>query len=221
MQPSITINPNQVLSAQQALGALMLTPKKRFWILKDLGRWEMRQAKSRIKRQKDPQNQRYAKRKNGDEAVLTSFANGMEPYVTNGGKQLDVTWKNRTKARKAAVHQFGMVEHMTAAQHIKKQNRRGVPDYGAEATDAQAHALRRLGYKVRRAGGGFNRLSKRNIQKRMTLGQAGLIIRLMRTGKRKGKQSWKIETPQRQILGTRQALVSQRLLRNIDKAKQR
>ncbi|GLT18043.1 hypothetical protein GCM10007938_18210 [Vibrio zhanjiangensis] len=222
MQPTITLNANDAISARKALEALMMTPKKRFWILKDLGRWEIRNTRSRIKRQKDTKNKAYDKRKKGEGTVLTSFANGMEPYVKNGAKDLDLTWKSRVQAKKAAVHQQGMTETVTARQHIKSQNKRfGQPDYEAQATDQQAHALRRLGYKIRRKDGGFNRLSKRNIQKRLTLGQAGLIIRMMRSGSPKGKQSWTIETPERELLGTRKELVTKRLLRNIEKAKHR
>lgn len=222
MQPTITLNANDAISARNAIDALMLPPKRRFWLLKDLGRWEIRNVKSRIKRQKDTQNRAFEKRKKGKGAVLTSFTNGMEPYVKNGAKDLDLTWKSRIKASKAAVHQQGMEETVTASQHIKSQNKKfGKPDYDAQATDDQAHALRRLGYKIRRKGGGYNRLSKRNIQKRLTVGQAGLIIRQLRTGSSKGKSSWTIETPKRELLGTRKELVTKRLLRNIEKAKQR
>lgn len=222
MQPTIAIDEQSALSASQALEALMLPPKKRFWILKDLGRWEIRNVKSRIKRQKDTQNKAYEKSKSGKGPVLKSFANGMEPYVLNGAKNLKVTWKNRVKAKKAAVHQHGLTETVTAAQHIKSQNKKfGEPDYGAQATDAQAHALRRLGFKIKRKGGGYNRLSKRNIQKRFTLGQAGIMIRKMRDGTTKGKQSWTIETPKRELVGTKKELVRKRMLRNIEKAKQR
>jgi len=35
----------------------------------------------------------------------------------------------------------------------------------------------------------------------MTLGQAGLVLRLMRTNTRKGKQLWTIKVPERPILG--------------------
>ncbi|MFH4586434.1 hypothetical protein [Vibrio alginolyticus] len=209
------------ISARKALEALALTKRKRFWLLKDLGRWEKRMTRSRLRRQKDVDNQTFEKRKQGEGAVLTSFSNGLEPYVLHDATVLDLTWSRKSKARKAAVHQAGMTETVTAHEHIKAQNkRRGEPDYSAPCTKAQAIALRRLGYRIRRRDGkGWNKPSVRNLEKRLTLGQAGLIIRMMRTGKRKGKQKWKVHTPQRQMLGSKTQKVRERLIRNIENAR--
>ncbi|MEZ8657750.1 hypothetical protein AB6D68_01410 [Vibrio cyclitrophicus] len=209
------------INARQALEALALTKRKRFWILKDLGRWERRMTRSRIKRQKDVDNQKFEKRKRGEGAVLTSFANGMEPYVLHDATLLDLTWNRKTKAKKAAVHQAGLTQTISAQEHIKEQTkRRGEPDYGAPCTKKQAIALRRLGYRIRRKDGkGWNKPSVRNLEKRLTLGQAGLIIRMMRTGKKKGKQKWKVHTPQRQMIGTKTQKVGERLIKNIEKAR--
>ncbi|KDM89703.1 hypothetical protein [Photobacterium galatheae] len=220
MKPVITLNASDAVSARKALEALALSPKKRFWLLKDLGRWEIRQTKSRIRRQKDVNGKPFEKRKRGEEPVLPSFTHGMEPYVQDR-LMLNLTWKSKAKGQKAAANHLGHIEHMTAAGHIKKMNKRGEPDYDAPATDEQAIALRRLGYKLKRKGGGYNRLSKRNIARRMTIGQAGVIIRMMRTGSRKGKQSWTIENPQREFLGTSKERVRARLVQNIEKARQR
>lgn len=209
------------INAKQALEALSLTKRKRVWLLKDLGRWERRMTRSRIKRQKDVDNQKFEKRKRGEGAVLTSFADGMEPYVLHNATMLDLTWHRKTKAKKAAVHQAGLTQTISAHEHIKAQNkRRGEPDYDAPCTKKQAIALRRLGYRIRRKDGkGWNKPSVRNLEKRLTLGQAGLIIRMMRTGKEKGKQKWKVHTPQRQMLGTKAQKVKGRLIRNIEKAR--
>lgn len=209
------------INASKALEALMLSKKKRTWILKDLGRWERRMTRSRLRRQKDIDNIKFEQRKKGEGTVLTSFQNGMEPYVLNDSTVLDLTWDIKKKARKASVHQQGMTQTVTAREHIKEQTkRRGEPDYGAPCTKKQAIALRRLGYRVRRKDGkGWNKPSVRNLEKRLTLGQAGLIIRMMRTGKSKGKQSWKVKTPQRQMLGTKAVKVREKLIKNIEKAR--
>lgn len=209
------------IHAKQALEALVLPKRKRFWLLKDLGRWEKRMTRSRIRRQKDVDNQKFEKRKRGEGAVLTSFANGMEPYVLHDATMLDLTWSNKTKAKKAAVHQSGLTQTISAHEYIKEQKKRkGEPDYGAPCTKKQAIALRRLGYRIRRKDGkGWNKPSVRNLEKRLTLGQAGLIIRMMRTGKEKGKQKWKVHTPQRQMLGTKTKKVRDRLVKNIEKAR--
>ncbi|MFS1902953.1 hypothetical protein BCU43_016595 [Vibrio lentus] len=211
------------INAKQALEALVLTKRKRFWLLKDLGRWEKRMTRSRIRRQKDVDNQKFEKRKRGEGAVLTSFENGMEPYVLHDATMLDLTWRRKTKAKKATVHQAGLTQTVAARGYIKEQKkRRGEPDYDGPCTKEQAIALRRLGYRVRRKDGkGWNKPSVRNLEKRLTLGQAGLIIRMMRTGKPKGKQSWKVHTPQRQMLGTKPQKVKERFVKNIEKARKK
>ncbi|MEZ9473187.1 hypothetical protein [Vibrio lentus] len=211
------------INAKQALEALVLTKRKRFWLLKDLGRWEKRMTRSRIRRQKDVDNQKFEKRKRGEGAVLTSFENGMEPYVLHDATMLDLTWRRKTKAKKATVHQAGLTQTVAAREYIKEQKkRRGEPDYDGPCTKEQAIALRRLGYRVRRKDGkGWNKPSVRNLEKRLTLGQAGLIIRMMRTGKPKGKQSWKVHTPQRQMLGTKPQKVKERFVKNIEKARKK
>lgn len=211
------------INAKQALEALVLTKRKRFWLLKDLGRWEKRMTRSRIRRQKDVDNQKFEKRKRDEGAVLTSFENGMEPYVLHDATMLDLTWRRKTKAKKATVHQAGLTQTVSAREYIKEQRkRRGEPDYDGPCTKEQAIALRRLGYRVRRKDGkGWNKPSVRNLEKRLTLGQAGLIIRMMRTGKPKGKQSWKVHTPQRQMLGTKSQKVKERFVKNIEKARKK
>ncbi|WP_435247338.1 hypothetical protein ACMAZD_11570 [Vibrio sp. nBUS_14] len=211
------------INAKQALEALVLTKRKRFWLLKDLGRWEKRMTRSRIRRQKDVDNQKFEKRKRGEGAVLTSFENGMEPYVLHDATMLDLTWRRQKKAKKATVHQAGLTQTVSAREYIKEQKRRrGEPDYDGPCTKEQAIALRRLGYRVRRKDGkGWNKPSVRNLEKRLTLGQAGLIIRMMRTGKPKGKQSWKVHTPQRQMLGTKPQKVKERFVKNIEKARKK
>jgi len=190
-------------------------------LLKDLGRWEKRMTRSRIRRQKDVNNQKLEKRRRGEGAVLTSFSEGIEPYVLSDATMLDLTWKSKKKAKKAAVHQAGLTQTVSAHEHMKEQTKRkGEPDYGGPCTKQQAIALRRLGYRIRRRDGkGWNKPSVRNLEKRLSLGQAGLIIRMMRTGKRKGKQKWKVHTPKRQILGTKTEKVRERLIKNIEKAR--
>lgn len=209
-------NPQEL---EQAVATLALPPKKRVWILKDLGRWEKRMAKSRIKRQKDVNNKPFEKRKQGDAPLLQGMADKLEPYVKNNATLLELTWPNKRQASIAAIHNEGasLVDNANALiQREKKRN--GEPDYSAPCTKAQAIALRRLGYRIRRKNGkGWNKPSVRNLEKRLTLGQAGLIIRILR--KSKAKQAWVMKMPQRQFLGSKVDKVRDRLIRNIEKAR--
>ncbi|WP_406849212.1 hypothetical protein AABD45_02890 [Vibrio vulnificus] len=214
----ISIDHQGLLSTQQALSALTLTSSRRRWILKDLGRWERRATKSRLKRQKDVNNAKFKPRRNGSkQESLKGFSDGMEPYVKHNNTYLDLSWQNKLKAKKAAVHNFGFTEKMTAE---KARKQRGQPDYDAECTKDQAIALRRLGYRIRRKDGkGWNKPSIRNIRKRLTLGQAGLIIRMLRTGEPKGKSSWDVKYEERRFFGSKKEKVRERTIKNIEKAR--
>ena len=118
--------------------------------------------------------------------------------------QADVTWKNPGQAKVAYRHHHGVPETFTAAKAAKVY---GVPDYQKPATPAQAKALNKEGYRrkvARKRGKGgaiMKRVPQKWIRENMTLGQAGLVLRLMRTNTRKGKQSWEIRPPARPILG--------------------
>ncbi|HIF9333355.1 hypothetical protein [Photobacterium damselae] len=202
-----------------AIATLALPPKKRFWILKDLGRWEKRLAKSRIKRQKDVDNKKFEQRKRGKSPLLRGMADALDPIVINDAKLLKLTWDDTKKAKIAAIHNEGIAQVDSANALIQREKkRRGEPDYSAPCTKAQAVALRRLGYRIRRKKGkGWNKPSVRNIEKRLTLGQAGLIIRMLR--KKKPKNAWIINVPKRKFLGSDDDKVRERLIRNIEKAR--
>ena len=64
--------------------------------------------------------------------------------------------------------------------------------------------LVRNGY---RAGGkkAFHRVTVRWIETHMTLGGAGLALRILLTGKARGKQRWNDAPPAREFLGVTQA----------------
>ena len=65
----------------------------------------------------------------------------------------------------------------------------------------QAKALKREGYKTPRKGKPPKTVTVKEIQSRFSLGQAGVILRMMRTKKAKGKQSWQDTVPERPFLG--------------------
>ena len=83
------------------------------------------------------------------------------------------------------------------------RNQHGV---GKDWTPAgkQAKLLVRNGY---RAGGkkAFHRVTVRWIETHMTLGGAGLALRILLTGKARGKQRWNDAPPAREFLGVTQA----------------
>lgn len=118
------------------------------------------------------------------------------------GGGIAVTWKNRVVATTAYRHQHGLGEDWNPAKARKVY---GVPDYQSPCTQRQARALLKEGYRltVPAKGGGrrLKRVSAGWLQKNMPLGQAGLILRMMRTGKARGKQYWQDTPPGRPFLG--------------------
>ena len=112
-----------------------------------------------------------------------------------------VSWKEALWGTAAYRNQHGVGKDWTPAG-IRRQ--RGTPDYNAPATRKQAKLLVRNGY---RAGGkkAFHRVTVRWIETHMTLGGAGLALRILLTGKARGKQRWNDAPPAREFLGVTQA----------------
>lgn len=100
--------------------------------------------------------------------------------------------------RIAKEHQKGLPTRMTAR---RAQKEKGKPDYSAPATRRQASALKEAGFKRPREGGnGYSKATIKWITNNMTLGQAGLVLRMLTESE--AKQSWVIELPARSFLGT-------------------
>jgi len=107
---------------------------------------------------------------------------------------------------------------------VKK--RRGSPDYDAEATKAQARALLKEGFKrpvgkyrsgAKKGQRKNRRVSQKWIMENMTLGQAGLILRLLRD-EAESKKAWELTVPARPFFGLRKAdatELSDRLIKTI------
>lgn len=135
--------------------------------------------------------------------MFRAMSKGMVTKIRND-HSADVTWQNLGQAKIAYQHHHGIPEKFTAAK-AKKQY--GEPDYKAKATPAQARALNKEGFRLRVArkrGKGkaiLKKVSQKWIQENLTIGKAGLILRLMRTNSPRGKQSWNIKVPARPILG--------------------
>lgn len=120
-----------------------------------------------------------------------------------GGVQgVAVSWDNSLMAAIGYRHQHGIGEDWSPLRASKVY---GQPDYKDRATRRQAKALLREGYRlmVPAKGGGRRprRVTVSWIEQKMTLGQAGRILRLLRTGQTKGAQFWRDTVPERVFLG--------------------
>ncbi|WP_335918070.1 hypothetical protein [Shewanella algae] len=210
MTLSITPNKRQALNAKLQLTLLAMPPKKRIRILKTLGRYERAQARVRIRRQQTVSGEPFEPRSNGKkQRMLKRLGKTLEPYVQHASR-LELKHRQTLTGRIAALQQEGGAEVMTAS---KMRRIHGQPDYDAPASRSQAKALAAEGYKVRKAKGGWRRASLNEIQQRLSVGQAGVILRAMRDSQR--KQRWNIPVPAREFLGDTTENVQRQLLKII------
>ncbi|HBC3454406.1 TPA: virion morphogenesis protein [Vibrio parahaemolyticus] len=217
MNPSISVNERDVLSLQEKLAMLAMPPKKRIWILKTLGRWEIANTRKRIREQKGVNGSALQPKKGKKKGkVLKRMAKGLTPYVRNANT-LDLTWSNKLTAKIAARHHLGQKQKMTKRQ---MQKRWGTPDYSAPCTKGQARKLRELGYTVKRKSGkGRKKPSLRELMATLTHGQAGQLIRQL--ANQPDITSWDIPLAERQILGSKEREVNRQLIKIFEQAKQR
>lgn len=217
MKPQISANQRDVLNMQEKLALLALPPKKRFWILKTLGRWEIANTRKRIRQQKDITGQALEPRKGKKRGkVMRRMAKGLTPYVRNANT-LDLTWSNKLTARIAARHHLGQKQKMTKRQ---MQKRWGTPDYSAPCTKGQARRLRELGYTVpRKSGKGLKKPSLRQLMETVTHGQAGQIIRELTN--QPSVTAWDIPLAERRILGSKEREVTRQLIKILEQAQTR
>ncbi|WP_302413498.1 virion morphogenesis protein [uncultured Desulfovibrio sp.] len=154
--------------------------------------------------------------------MLMGLHSQMVVRAAEGNQGVNVSWDNALMAAIGYRHQEGIGENWSPGRARKVY---GQPNYKARATRKQAKALLREGYRlmVPAVGGGRRpkRVTVQWIEQKMTLGQAGLILRLIRTGQTKGKQSWRDTVPARPFLGVtpQQAEdLSQKLVKSLLKA---
>ncbi|MFT5788022.1 MAG: hypothetical protein ACI8SJ_000117 [Shewanella sp.] len=197
MSLSISPNKRQALSVKNQLIMASLPAKKRTRILKTLGRFERAKARKRIRSQTTVDGHKFAARADGRKAkMLKKMTRRLEPYVKSANR-LELKHQSTQTGRVAAFQQEGGTEKYTAK---KAKKRNGVPDYQGPCSRRQAKALAREGYKVRKGKGKrYRRATITEIMSNMTLGQAGLVLRMMRNTK--DKPSWNIQVSPRPFLG--------------------
>ena len=170
-----------------------------------IGGYVRSDAKKNIRAQKTVGGQaftpRQASRKKA--AMLRGLVKRMDLISKAGqGGGVIVSWRNPLEAGIAGRHQWGIGEDWTPQ---RARAERGVPDYKAPCTLDQARALIKAGYRRPQKGKPAKRMSAKDWQAAFSRGQAGLILRLLRTGSTRGKQHWRDTVPVRDFLGVTDA----------------
>jgi hypothetical protein len=177
--------------------------RRKRWHTK-MGRQVIKSARQNIKAQRTVDGQGFKASVNG-KRVLRKIARGKNLKVFAGPNTAKVTWPNALVGKIARAQQEGHKEQYTPGRMKREQ---GESDYDTQATAAQAKALIKAGYKLHKGkyksgknkgGSKTRRVSQAWIRENMTLGQAGLVLRMLRDNP--GKQSWETEVPERPFFG--------------------
>lgn len=185
--------------------ALNLPPNVKKAFLRRLAQDFVKDSRERVKMQRTISGAPFApgKRK---KKMLTRLGRTMKFWA--GPEQVKIGWQKDFTGKIARGQQEGFTEHYTAHKAGRAAKRWGEPDYGADATTAQAKALIKAGYKRpsgvykggKKAGSRrLQRVSAKWISENMTVGQAGFILRLLR--EKDPKKAWEIKVPARPAFG--------------------
>ncbi|MCJ2164652.1 MULTISPECIES: virion morphogenesis protein [unclassified Pseudodesulfovibrio] len=200
----LNTDPDGRLRLREQLALVALPRRTRRNITMRMGREIIKEAKTNIRQQRTTYGRSMEGRKDTRKRrkLLRGFGRGLKPFM-RGSDRVDVTWSNSMTAQLADRHQNGIAEQWTASKARKVY---GVPDYSKPATREQAKALKAEGYKLRvkksrGKGHTLRRVPIKWITENLSRGQAGAILRQMRDGKKRGKQSWEVKPAARPFLG--------------------
>ncbi|WP_296059590.1 phage virion morphogenesis protein [uncultured Amphritea sp.] len=197
----ITVGVSGDLTLRQQLRYLSLPRAKRRKMNRRLGRQVITLSRKRVTAQKGVDGQPWERRKNGRGKMLKRLMKGQNVRLYVNDQNGKITWPNAMMGKIARRHQEGIPETVTASDMAKRY---GEPDYTGAATPEQAKSLVKEGFRVyagKRKNGRVKtrKASQKWIRENMTLGQAGLVLRLLREAQR--KTQWEIPVPERSFLG--------------------
>lgn len=202
MKFTVRVMGNRQLNAQ--LDRFAREAKERQKLARRMGGYVRTLSRQNIKRRRTVDGAAMTPRQKRREArpMLMGLHSQMVVRAAEGNKGVTVSWENSLLAAIGYRHQEGVGEDWSPDRARKVY---GQPNYKGRVTRKQAKALLRGGFRlmVPATGGGSRpkRVTVRWIEEKMTLGQAGRILRLIGTGQAKGKQSWRDTVPARPFLG--------------------
>lgn len=192
------------LRLHEQIGLVAMPRSKRRRVVRKVATEARKASRLNIKQQRTIHGDAMEARRNTRvrRKMLRGLGRNMKIYM-RGSDKAEVTWPSPLTAKIADRHQRGVPEQWTAGKARKVY---GVPDYSKPATKAQAKALIEAGYRLRvrkKKGKGcsLRRVSQKWIRENLSLGQAGVILRMLRDGTPKGVQRWEAEPPARPFHG--------------------
>ncbi|MDK2595211.1 hypothetical protein [Pseudoalteromonas obscura] len=139
-------------------------------------------------------------------AIFKKINQKKRTYIKTSGSHAVIGYKSGGKGYAGAIakaHAKGLEEKFTVEQSIKNLKKKSLPAYGSKATRAQAKRLISLGYKMwDKDKKAYRKVSQTKIMSKLTFGQAGLIINLLKEEEKERKKTqWTIKRPVRELLG--------------------
>lgn len=180
---------------QQRLNSL--TPALRMRILRKLGNKITANSKKRITQQTDLRGSAFAPRSAKSQKKKKKMLQGLKKLIKvqfiNNARAI-IGFSGKRVIKTAQEQQYGKTRVVTAAQNAHASNSTAHD----KAKLKQAKQLLKLGYKAH-INGKLRKPSLKWIVENLTVGQAGAIIRSMRTTP--PKTSWEVVLPARSFLG--------------------
>ena len=138
------------------------------------------------------------KRKSNNKMLVRLFAKLAVTELTADGATIG--WRNSFEGSLAGKHHYGYTQTVRKTSLAKEKNT-NPEGRDAPATRQQAKALLEAGFKMRVKGKAYKTPSIKAITQSLKIGQAGLILRILRGG---SKDSWQTNIPARPTLGVSQ-----------------
>jgi hypothetical protein len=191
----LTVNVTGLLTLERQLKLLALPSGKQRVLLSKVARKSLTGFKKHVAKQTDVEGSAYAprrKRRKDRKKMLSGLARNLK-VTFQSATESKIGFSNGLMAYIAAKQQYGFTETVTAASLNRNANANR--SNSGMATRQQAAKLLSLGY-LRRNG---SRPSIKWITQNMPMGQAGLLVRILRTDS--PKSSWQTKLPARSFVG--------------------
>lgn len=172
--------------------SMIKSPTLRRRVFMVASRQLIKAAKARISNQKDLDGQAFAPHAKGRKRKMLArlIRRIADSY---NGESAEVGWRNSFEGGIAYKQQMGFTQRFNKSQ-FKDRTPASQKD---PATRQQAKALLEAGYKTRAKGKALKTPTLKWITQNLTIGQAGLILRVLRGS----KTEWTTKLPPRSFLG--------------------
>ncbi|SHO57887.1 phage virion morphogenesis protein [Vibrio quintilis] len=206
------------LRVKEQLELLALDRKTRQRILKRIGAYTVKTTRRNIRAQRDPDGHVWKKRRKGRGKMLRGFTKKLKHFQKNSNKDLYIGWPS-ARGNVAYQHHCGIEQKSGLSARKRQARKHKEPDKNSPATREQAKALRDLDFRFQPQGRQKRgkRPTMKWIRENMKVGEAAKTIQALEN--RTPARDWKIERPQRRLIGISPRRVSMLIKRELNRSK--